>query len=85
MLIAHPDHRFRCMKNIESCGLSTKIPNDDNFGLATFWRQHGCDRYGYDSESAQNWTRSREAFVRYELPVRLSLIGDAASTGRMDE
>ena len=85
VLIAHPDHRFRCMKHIEASGLSTIIPNDDDFGLATFWEQYGCDQYGYDSESAQNWTRSREAFVRYELPVRLSLIGDAASTGRMAE
>ena len=85
VLISHPDHRFRCMQHIESCGLSTIIPNDDDFGLAAFWKQHGCDQYGYDSESAQNWTRSREAFVRYELPLRLSLIGAAASTGLIDE
>ncbi|MCP4358754.1 MAG: hypothetical protein GY796_12110 [Chloroflexi bacterium] len=78
ILVAHPEHRYRCAKLIEETGFSVMIP-DDNHVLEKYWEQCGCDKYGYDPESEQEWTRSREAFILHELAVRMALLRDGVN------
>ena len=65
ILIAHPDHQIRCRDLLQEAGFDPLIP------VSSFpWEQFGCDAFGYDPASVQPWTRSRAAFVAYELSVR---------------
>lgn len=65
-LIAHPDHRPRCRDLLLEAGFLPSIPT-----MSISWQKFGCDKFGYDPDSVQPWTRSRTAFLAYEASLRL--------------
>lgn len=68
ILIAHPDHQTRCRELLQEVGFQLILP-----AVSIDWQQFGCDKFGYDPDSTQPWTRNRAAFLRYESSVRLGI------------
>ncbi|MCP4418425.1 MAG: hypothetical protein GY805_17540, partial [Chloroflexi bacterium] len=66
ILIAHPDHQPRCRELLLEAGFQPLIP-----AASIPWEQFGCDKFGYDPDSVQPWTRNRAAFLAYELSIRM--------------
>merc|ERR1712087_929331 len=74
ILVAAPDHAGRCVAVTKSmtqdinvvCAPRACYPN---------WEEHGCNAVtGYDSESTQAWTTSRNRFLAKELTIRSSQV-----------
>ena len=70
ILVAHPDHQYRCYTLLSQAGYTVLVSEVDKF-LPEGWVAYGCDPHGYDPNSIQPWTRNRRAFIRYEIGVRL--------------
>ena len=70
ILVAHPDHQYRCHTLLSLAGYDVLVPDLSIF-LPQGWEAFCCDSHGYDPNSTQPWTRSRQDFLPYELRVRL--------------
>jgi len=66
ILVAHPDHIFRCKRLIEKRDLNVTVPR---YCLKPPdpWQSFGCDDWGYDPMSTQYWTTNRSRFILHEL------------------
>ncbi len=73
ILIAHPDHQYRCRHIIKESGFNTKTPTIINYP-PNGWAHYGCDPHGYNPSSTQPWTQNRPAFIKYELAIRFKNI-----------
>ncbi|MFQ5875448.1 MAG: hypothetical protein ACE5JL_16860, partial [Dehalococcoidia bacterium] len=79
ILVAHPEHMFRCQWLIGMDNIGVLIPNEA-FGPCGGWSEFGCDVYGYDPKSVQPWTTSRGEFVGHEIAARLNALRDRKSS-----
>ncbi len=73
ILIAQPDHAFRCRFLVQNLGYRIVLL-PQCFQPNRPWKDHNCVEWGYDPESSQPWTRKRHRFLIKELN---SLIRDA--------
>jgi hypothetical protein len=63
VVVAHPDHAYRC-----GALLAAVLKRDPLYA--------NCRGVGYDAESAQPWTRSRDAFLAYEVKARIDALAE---------
>ncbi len=70
ILIAHPDHQYRCHSLIVQSNIEVLTPAIIG-SPPNGWAAFGCDTYGYDLNSVQPWTRNRADFIQYELSIRI--------------
>ncbi|NQU23528.1 MAG: hypothetical protein HQ567_19785 [Candidatus Nealsonbacteria bacterium] len=70
LLVAHPDHTFRCMRLIAKSAPQFQIVVPDRNDLLSEMRSKGCDDDGFDAGSIQPWTTSRAGNVKHEIESR---------------
>jgi hypothetical protein len=81
VVIGHMDHQMRCQKLVKYLMLPAadggkttmnlgpaEIPVHTSFPAN--WSSCGCDKFGYDAKSTQQWTRQRAYFVAHEATAR---------------
>jgi hypothetical protein len=81
VVIGHMDHQMRCQKLVKDLMLPAadggkttmnlgpaEIPVHTSFPAN--WSSCGCDKFGYDAKSTQQWTRQRAYFVAHEATAR---------------
>ena len=64
LLVSHPDHFERCKLTLTTIGKFNIINNKND--IKPDWKKFGCDKYGYDDKSTQEWTRNKENFIESE-------------------
>lgn len=64
IVVAQPDHFYRCRRLVEKQGLTAILPA---LVPPKPWLSFGCDDWGYDPTSEQDWIRSRPRFLLKEL------------------
>lgn len=81
IVIGHMDHAKRCQKLVQDLllpdsdgGKKTMNLGPSELPVPDFypanWSNYSCDKFGYDPESTQKWTRSRPLFFAHEATAR---------------
>ena len=86
IIVCHPDHFARCKRHLLYRNFNIMNTRHD---INPIWTKYGCDMFGYDPNSTQEWTRSRLAFLHYELthpktPLS-AIMGDDSTNPRNDK
>lgn len=71
IVVAHPDHFFRCKRLVEKHGIYAVLPSQI-LNPPDGWRSYGCDEWGYDPHASQEWAASRPRFILMELLTLLN-------------
>jgi hypothetical protein len=72
VVVAHPDHQFRCGELLRRYNAQPVFPKIADCLPKRGWAAFGCDRYGYSRRSTQKWTTKRTLYIRHEIYARIS-------------
>lgn len=72
IIIAHPDHQFRCGELARTQGLIPLYPEIKNYLPNSDWEAFHCDHDGYWKDSTQDWTTSRDKYIKHEIYARVA-------------
>src|SRR3989344_6285568 len=72
IVVAHPDHQFRCGELLKKLGYKVYFPRISEYLPKDGWKHFNCDNFGYWKDSAQPWTTSRKLYIKHEIYTRIN-------------